>query len=181
MNDNYDYRATFDFSEADLKAMERAVAILEEKFAILDDFDENDVPEGLPCYPRGEVFIRKACEVILRERDVFEDDDDVDVDEIRGHMLSVKQLSPLLTRLRVLVHRGESNVRDLLWEAREASMLGVFALRHVRPGLRELPALIEAMYFKGPDVMRLLPKEGDTSLLDEDEVREARGGAAGEA
>lgn len=29
--------------------------------------------------------------------------------------------------------------------------------------------------------MRLLPKEGDTSLLDEDEVREARGGAAGEA
>ena len=170
MNDDYDYRATFDFSQADLKAIERALTILEEKFAILDDYDENGLPDGLPYYPRDEVFIRKATEVIKREWDVFVDDDDVDVDEIRGHMLSVEQLRPYVRRLRDLLERGESNLRDLLCEAHDACMMGILTLDHVRPNLKELPALREAMSWQGPNVMALLPKEGDVSLLDADEI-----------
>lgn len=173
MNDDYDYRATFDFSQNDLQAIERAVAILEEKFSILGDYDEEELPEGTPFYPRDEVFIQKAAELIKRERLVFENDDDVDVDEIRGHMLSVAQLRPFVVRLRALVERGESNLRDLLCEAHDACLMGVFWLEHVRPGLKELPVLHDAGTWRGPNVMRLL---GDTSLLDEDELREAKGG-----
>lgn len=176
MNDDHDYRATFDLSQADLQAIERAVAILEDKFAALDDCDETDLPDGTPFYPRSEVFIGKAAEVIRRERDLFEHDDDVDIDEIRGHMLSVAQLRPFLVRLRALLEKGESNLRDLLNEAHDACLLGVFTLEHMRPGLKELPALREAGYWRGPNVMQLLPDAGDTSLLDEDEVRAARGG-----
>ncbi len=178
MNDDYDYRSTFDFSQSDLQAIERAVAILEEKFAILDDYDETELPEGTPFYPRDEVFIQKAAEVIKRERLVFENDDEVDIDEIRGHMLSVAQLRPFVVRLRALVERGESNLRDLLSEAHDACLMGVLWLEHVRPGLKELPVLREAGSWRGPNVMTLLPDEGDTSLLDEDELREAKGGDA---
>jgi hypothetical protein len=71
MNDDYDYRSTFDFSQSDLQAIERAVAILEEKFAILDDYDETELPKARPFYPRDEVFIQKALEVIKRERAGF--------------------------------------------------------------------------------------------------------------
>jgi hypothetical protein len=71
MNDDYDYRATFDFSQAITKAIERALTILEEKFAILGDYDENSLSDGLQYYPRDEVFIRKATEVLKREWDVF--------------------------------------------------------------------------------------------------------------
>lgn len=178
MNDDHDYRATLDFSQNDLKAIERAVAILEEKFAILDDYDEKDLPDGTPFFPRDEVFITKAAELIKRERDLFEHDDDVDIDEIRGHMLSVEQLRPFLVRLRALLEQGESNLRDLLREAHDACMLGVFMLEHQRPHLKELPALREASSWRGPNVMRMLPKEGDTSLLDESELREAKGDGA---
>jgi hypothetical protein len=52
MNDDYDYRATFDFSQADWKAIERALTMLEEKFAILDDYDETSLPTACPFTPR---------------------------------------------------------------------------------------------------------------------------------
>lgn len=170
MNDDYDYRATFDFSQADLKAIERALTILEEKFAILGDYDENSLSDGLQYCPRDEVFIRKATDVLKREWDVFVDDDDVDVDEIRGHMLSVEQLRPTVRRLRDLLERGESNLRDLLGAAHDACMIGILTLDRVRPNLTELPVLREAMFLQGPNVMALLPKEGDVSLLDADEI-----------
>ncbi|GLT23326.1 hypothetical protein GCM10007933_27910 [Zoogloea oryzae] len=175
MNDDYDYRATFDFSQNDLKAIERAVAILEEKFSILGDYDETDLPDGVPFYPRDEVFISKATDLLRRERDIFEHDDWVDIDEIRGHMLSVAQLRPFLVRLRALIEQGESNLRDLLCEAHDACLMGVFTLERQRPHLKELPALHEVGTWRGPNVMKLL---GDTSLLDEDELREAKGGDA---
>lgn len=173
MNDDYDYRSTLEFSQKDLEAIERAVAILEEKFAILGDYDETDLPDGTPIFPRDEVFIQKATEVILRERDAFEHDEEVDIDEIRGHMLSVAQLRPFLIRLRALLEKGESNVRDLLRDAHIACMCGVFTLQYTRPRLKELSALREATSFRGPNVMRLLPSAGDTSLLDEDELRDS--------
>jgi hypothetical protein len=108
MNDDYDYRATFDFSQNDLKAIERAVAILEEKFSILGDYDESDLPDGVPFYPRDEVFISKATDLLRLERDIFEHDDWVDIDEIRGHMLSAAQLRPSV-RLRALIEQEGSN------------------------------------------------------------------------
>lgn len=178
MNDDYDYRATFDLSQNDLKAIERAIAILEEKFAVLGDYDDKELPGGTPFYPRDEVFIHKTAEVIRRERDLFEDDDWVDIDEIRGHMLSVAQLRPFLMRLRALVEQGESNLRDLLCEAHDDCLMGLFTLERMRPRLKELPALREASSYKGPNVMRLLPSEGDTSLLDDDEVRDSGKGPA---
>ena len=51
-----------DFSQADLKAIERALTVLEEKFAILGDYDENSLSDGLQYHPRDEVFIRKATD-----------------------------------------------------------------------------------------------------------------------
>ncbi len=87
-------------------------------------------------------------------------------------MSSVAQLLPFVVRLRALVERGESNLRDLLSEAHDGCLMGVLWLEHVRPGLKELPVLREAGMWRGPNVMTLL---GDTSLLDEDELREAKG------
>ncbi len=176
MNDDYDYRATFDLSQGDLKAIDQALALLEEKFSILDEAAEEDCPEALPFSPRDEVFIHKAIPVLRREGDVFIDDPDVEVDEIRGHMLSIAQLRPRLRRLRGLVGRGEVSVFTLLNEAYDACALGVLMLDRVRPRLTELPSLREAMSCKGPNVMKLLPAEGDTSLLDASELGELTGG-----
>ena len=49
-------------------------------------------------------------------------------------------------------------------------MIGILTLDRVRPNLTELPVLREAMFLQGPNVMALLPKEGDVSLLDADEI-----------
>ena len=48
MHDDYDFTATFDFDDSEWKAIDDALALLEEKFAMLDDIegeaDEGDFP-----------------------------------------------------------------------------------------------------------------------------------------
>ena len=62
MHDDYDFTATFDFDDSEWKAIDDALALLEEKFAMLDEPVE-EAEEG--CWRR----MRRSSERGERDRD----------------------------------------------------------------------------------------------------------------
>ena len=97
-----DYRATFDLSDADWKAIDKALSLLEEKFMALRDITDEDRAWQVPFSTRAEAFCRKAVDVMVKDRDVLIDTD-VDLDEIRGDLLSIDELRPRIGRLAALL------------------------------------------------------------------------------
>ena len=97
-----DYRATFDLSDADWKAIDKALSLLEEKFMALRDITDEDRAWQVPFSTRAEAFCRKAVDVMVKDRDVLIDTD-VDLDEIRGDLLSIDELRPRISRLESLL------------------------------------------------------------------------------
>lgn len=168
MHDDYDFTATFDFSDKEWKAIDDALALLEEKFAMLDEPVE-DAEEG--CFPfdaAAEAYARKAIGVLRKEWVHFVDDPWTDLDEIRGHLLSVDQLRPRLRRLRELYRRGQSNVNAIGGEAYDGCMMGHLKLERIgRAGpLKRIRDATDEM--RKPHVKALLRDVEDTSLVDDE-------------
>ena len=103
-----DYRATFDFSDADWQAIDKALAVLEDKFTALRDITAEDRAWQIPFSTRAEAFCRKAVDVMVKDRDVLIDTD-VDLDEIRGDLLSIDELRPRISRLESLLEKCRDN------------------------------------------------------------------------
>lgn len=168
MHDDYDYTATFDFSDSDWKAIDQALALLEEKFAMLDEPVE-DAEEG--CFPFDasyEAYTRKAIGVLRKEWVHFVDDPWTDLDEIRGHLLSIDQLRPRLRRLRELYRRGQSNVNAIGGEAYDGCMMGQLKLDRIgRAGqLKRIQDATTEM--RSSRIKTLLGDGEDTSLVDDE-------------
>jgi phytoene dehydrogenase-like protein len=87
--------------------------MLEEKFAILDDYDENSLPTACS-RPRDEAFIRKATEVLKREWDVFQTTTTMSTWTRSAGHAERRAAPPHRVAWRDLLERGESNLRDLL-------------------------------------------------------------------
>ena len=166
MHDDYDFSATFDFSDSDWKAIDQALALLEEKFAMLDDI-EGEADEGdFPFDAAAEAYTRKAIGELRKEWVHFVDDSWTDLDEIRGHLLSIDQLRPRLRRLRELCRRGQANVHVIGSEAYDACLSGQFTLERLGKGerLKRLKEMSTEM--RKPQVKALLGNCEDTSLVD---------------
>jgi len=166
MHDDYDFTATFDFSDSDWKAIDQALALLEEKFAMLDDI-EGEADEGdFPFDAAAEAYTRKAIGELRKEWVHFVDDSWTDLDEIRGHLLSIDQLRPRLRRLRELCRRGQANVHVIGSEAYDACLSGQFTLERLGKGerLKRLNEMSTEM--RKPHVKALLGDGEDTSLVD---------------
>ena len=103
-----DYRATFDFSDADWAAVDKALAVLEDKFSRLREITPEDLAWQIPFSTRAEAFCRKAVDVMVKDRDVLIDTD-VDLDEIRGDLLSIDELRPRIGRLAALLDKCRHN------------------------------------------------------------------------
>lgn len=168
MHDDYDYTATFDFSDSDWKAIDQALALLEEMFAMLDEPVE-DAEEGcFPFDPSAEAYTRKAIGVLRKEWVHFVDHPWTDLDEIRGHLLSIDQLRPRLRRLRELYRRGQSNVNAIGGEAYDGCMMGQLTLDRIgRAGLlKRIEA--ETAEMRRSRIKSLLGDGEDTSLVDDE-------------
>lgn len=168
MHDDYDFTATFDFSDSDWKAIDQALALLEEKFAMLDDI-EGEADEGdFPFDAAAEAYTRKAIGELRKEWVHFVDDSWTDLDEIRGHLLSIDQLRPRLRRLRELCRRGQANVHVIGSEAYDACMLGELKLERIgRSGpLKRIHEMSTEM--RKPHVKALLRDCENTSLVDDE-------------
>lgn len=166
MHDDYDFSATFDFSDSDWKAIDQALALLEEKFAMLDDI-EGEADEGdFPFDAAAEAYTRRAIGELRKEWVHFVDDSWTDLDEIRGHLLSIDQLRPRLRRLRELCRRGQANVHVIGSEAYDACLSGQFTLERLGKGerLKRLNEMSTEM--RKPHVKALLGDGEDTSLVD---------------
>ncbi|MBL8435193.1 MAG: hypothetical protein JNL99_09695 [Zoogloea sp.] len=166
MHDDYDFTATFDFSDSDWKAIDQALALLEEKFAMLDDI-EGEADEGdFPFDAAAEAYTRRAIGELRKEWVHFVDDSWTDLDEIRGHLLSIDQLRPRLRRLRELCRRGQANVHVIGSEAYDACLSGQFTLERLGKGerLKRLNEMSTEM--RKPHVKALLGDGEDTSLVD---------------
>ena len=166
MHDDYDFSATFDFSDSDWKAIDQALALLEEKFAMLDDI-EGEADEGdFPFDAAAEAYTRRAIGELRKEWVHFVDDSWTDLDEIRGHLLSIDQLRPRLRRLRELCRRGQANVHVIGSEAYDACLSGQFTLERLGKGerLKRLNEMSTEM--RKPHVKALLRNCEDTSLVD---------------
>lgn len=166
MHDDYDFTATFDFSDSDWKAIDQALALLEEKFAMLDDI-EGEADEGdFPFDAAAEAYTRRAIGELRKEWVHFVDDSWTDLDEIRGHLLSIDQLRPRLRRLRELCRRGQANVHVIGSEAYDSCLSGQFTLERLGKGerLKRLNEMSTEM--RKPHVKALLGDGEDTSLVD---------------
>ena len=162
-----DYRATFDLSDADWKAIDKALSLLEEKFMALRDITDEDRAWQVPFSTRAEAFCRKAVDVMVKDRDVLIDTD-VDLDEIRGHLLSIDQLRPRLRRLRELYRRGQSNVNAIGGEAYDGCMMGQLTLERSGRG-GALKRIKEAtVEMRTSRIKTLLGDIEDTSLVDDE-------------
>ncbi|WP_298595448.1 hypothetical protein [Zoogloea sp.] len=168
MHDDYDFTATFDFSDSDWKAIDQALALLEEKFAMLDDIDGEADEGDFPFDAAAEAYTRKAIGELRKEWVHFVDDSWTDLDEIRGHLLSIDQLRPRLRRLRELCRRGQANVHVIGSEAYDACMLGEFKLERIgRSGpLKRIHEMSTEM--RKPHVKALLRDCENTSLVDDE-------------
>ncbi len=166
MHDDYDFTATFDFSDSDWKAIDAALALLEEKFAMLDDIDGEADEGDFPFDAAAEAYTRKAIGELRKEWVHFVDDSWTDLDEIRGHLLSIDQLRPRLRRLRELCRRGQANVHVIGSEAYDACLSGQFTLERLGKGerLKRLNEMSTEM--RKPHVKALLGDGEDTSLVD---------------
>ena len=168
MHDDYDFSATFDFSDSDWKAIDQALALLEEKFAMLDDI-EGEADEGdFPFDAAAEAYTRRAIGELRKEWVHFVDDSWTDLDEIRGHLLSIDQLRPRLRRLRELCRRGQANVHVIGSEAYDSCLSGQFTLERLGKGerLKRLKEMSTEM--RKPHVKALLGNCEDTSLVDDE-------------
>ena len=168
MHDDYDFTATFDFSDSDWKAIDQALALLEEKFAMLDDI-EGEADEGdFPFDAAAEAYTRRAIGELRKEWVHFVDDSWTDLDEIRGHLLSIDQLRPRLRRLRELCRRGQANVHVIGSEAYDSCLSGQFTLERLGKGerLKRLNEMSTEM--RKPHVKALLGNCEDTSLVDDE-------------
>ena len=168
MHDDYDFTATFDFSDKEWKAIDDALALLEEKFAMLDEPVE-DAEEG--CFPfdaSAEAYARQAIGVLRKEWVHFVDDPWIDLDEIRGHLLSVDQLRPRLRRLRELYRRGQSNVNAIGGEAYDGCMMGQLTLDRIGRAGPLKCIHDETAEMRRSRIKTLLGDGEDTSLVDDE-------------
>ena len=162
-----DYRATFDLSEADWKAIDKALSVLEEKFMALRDITEEDLAWQIPFSTRAEAFCRKAVDVMVKDRDVLIDTD-VDLDEIRGDLLSIDELRPRIGRLESLLEKCRHNENWLARYLYTGCMDGYFVFDLAgRAG--PMKALREAISFKKPGLkMPLVDRSGKGPAIDPD-------------
>ena len=168
MHDDYDFTATFDFDDSEWKAIDDALALLEEKFAMLDDI-EGEADEGdFPFDAAAEAYTRRAIGELRKEWVHFVDDPWTDLDEIRGHLLSIDQLRPRLRRLRELYRRGQSNVNAIGGEAYDGCMMGQLTLERSGRG-GALKRIKEAtVEMRTSRIKTLLGDIEDTSLVDDE-------------
>jgi hypothetical protein len=98
----------------------------------------------------------------------FVDDPWTDLDEIRGHLLSIDQLRPRLRRLRELYRRGQSNVNAIGGEAYDGCMMGQLTLERSGRG-GALKRIKEAtVEMRTSRIKTLLGDIEDTSLVDDE-------------
>ena len=167
MHDDYDFTATFDFSDSEWKAIDDALALLEEKFAMLDELVDDPEESYFSLFDAAaEAYTRRAIDELRKEWVHFVDDPWTDLDEIRGHLLSIDQLRPRLRRLRELCRRGQANVHVIGSEAYDACLSGQFTLERLGKGerLKRLNEMSTEM--RKPHVKALLGDGEDTSLVD---------------
>ena len=109
MHDDYDFTATFDFDDSEWKAIDDALALLEEKFAMLDEPVEEAEEGCFPFDPSAEAYTRRAIGELRKEWVHFVDDPWTDLDEIRGDLLSIDELRPRIGRLAALLDKCRHN------------------------------------------------------------------------
>ena len=169
MHDDYDFTATFDFSDSEWKAIDAALALLEEKFAMLDELVDDPEESYFSLFDAAaEAYTRRAIGVLRQDWVHFIDDRWTDLDEIRGHLLSIDQLRPRLRRLRDLYRRGQSNVNVLGVEAYDGCMMGQLKLERFGRGgaLKRIQETTAEM--RSARVRALLGDGEDTSLVDDE-------------
>ena len=167
MHDDYDFTATFDFSDSEWKAIDAALTLLEEKFAMLDPLVDDPEESYFSLFDAAaEAYTRRAIGVLRKEWVHFVDDPWTDLDEIRGHLLSIDQLRPRLRRLRDLYRRGQSNVNTISVEAYDGCMMGQLKLERLGRGgaLKRIDKMTSEL--RTPVVKALLGDTEDTSLVD---------------
>ena len=162
-----DYRATFDISDADWKAIDKALSLLEEKFMALRDITDEDRAWQVPFSTRAEAFCRKAVDVMVKDRDVLIDTD-VDLDEIRGDLLSIDELRPRISRLESLLEKCRHNENWLARYLYTGCMDG-YAVFDIAGRAAPMKPLRDAISFRKPGLkMPLVDFDGAGLKLDPD-------------
>ena len=162
-----DYRATFDISDADWKAIDKALSLLEEKFMALRDITDEDRAWQVPFSTRAEAFCRKAVDVMVKDRDVLIDTD-VDLDEIRGDLLSIDELRPRISRLESLLEKCRDNetwLKGFLF----TGCIDGYVVFDLAGRAGPMKPLHDAMSFKKPGLkMPLVDRSGKGPVIDPD-------------
>lgn len=162
-----DYRATFDFSDADWAAVDKALAVLEDKFSRLREITPEDLAWQIPFSTRAEAFCRKAVDVMVKDRDVLIDTD-VDLDEIRGDLLSIDELRPRIGRLAALLDKCRHNEGWLARYLYLGCIDGYVAFDHAGRAA-PMRALYDAISYRTPGLaLPLVDFDGAGLKLDPD-------------
>ena len=114
MHDDYDFTATFDFDDCEWKAIDDALALLEEKFAMLDEPVEEAEEGCFPFDPSAEAYTRRAIGELLRLDD-----------EMREMIIARAPMRSLKEAARA---RGTVLLRDV---AVDAALQGLTTLEEV--------------------------------------------------